>query len=66
MAATQVKKLVLEAQTLAIKVIASTKTKAGLRRTKKHTRKHTRKYTKKHTKKHKKKNGKNTHHRTKH
>jgi hypothetical protein len=61
-AATQVKKLVLEAQTLAIKVIASTKTKAGLRRTKKHTRK----YTKKHTKKHKKKNGKNTHHRTKH
>jgi hypothetical protein len=65
-AATQVKKLVLEAQTLAIKVIASTKTKAGLRRTKKHTRKHTRKYTKKHTKKHKKKNGKNTHHRTKH
>jgi hypothetical protein len=57
-AATQVKKLVLEAQTLSIKTIASTRTKAGLRRTKKHTRKH--------TKNHKKKNGKNTHHRTKH
>ena len=57
-AATKVKKLVLEAQTLAIKVIASTKTKAGLRRTKKHTRKH--------TKNHKKKNGKKSHYRTKH
>jgi hypothetical protein len=61
-AATQVKKLVLEAQTLAIKVIASTKTKAGLRRTKKHTRNH----TKNHTKNHKKKNGKKSHYRTKH
>jgi len=38
--------------------IVSTKTKACLRRTKKHIRKH--------IKKHKKRNGKNTHHRTKH
>lgn len=57
-AATQVKKLVLQAQTLAIKTIASTRTKAGLRTTNKHTRKH--------TKKHKKKNGKKSHYRSKH